>query len=76
MRVPDGLPEVGSPAGGVLGGGGASGGGAVGGFGTHTHVYGVDTPSPRNSYRPVANSTTFGVGGAGATETVGRFGGA
>jgi len=66
MRGADGSPEVGSPAGGVLGGGG----GAVGGFGIHTHVYGIDTPSPRSSYRPVANSTTFGVGGAGATETV------
>ena len=29
--------------------GGAMDGGAVGGFGIHTHVYGVDTPSPRSS---------------------------
>ena len=70
MRGADGRPEVGSPPGGVLGGGGTGCGGAVGGFGIHTHVYGIDTPSPRSSYRPVANSTTFGVGGAGATETV------
>jgi hypothetical protein len=60
------LPDVGFPAGGAVG---AAGGAAVGGFGIHTHVYGADTPSPRSSYRPVANSTTFGVGGAGATET-------
>jgi len=75
MRGADGLPEVGSPTGGVLGGGGAAGGGAVGGFGIHTHVYGAETPSPRNSYRPVGNCTTLGVG-AGATETVALGGGA
>jgi hypothetical protein len=47
---------------------GAGGGGCeVGGFGIQTHQYGVDMPSPRSSYRPVENCTTFGVG---ATETV------
>ena len=55
----------GSAAGGAVGAGG--GGGEVGGFGIQTHVYGVDMPSPRSSYRPVENCTTFGVG---ATETV------
>jgi len=79
MRGADGPPEVGSSTGGVLRGGGAAGGGAVGGFGIQTHVYGVEMPSPRSSYRPVPNCTTLGVGGAvggaGATETVALGGG-
>jgi hypothetical protein len=49
---------------------GAACGGAVGGFGIQTHRYGIDAPSPRSSYRPVANCTTFCVGRAGATDTV------
>jgi len=59
----------------VLGDGVAVGGGAVGAFGIQTHVYGIDKPSPRSSYRPVESCTTFGIG-AGATETVGLGGGA
>jgi hypothetical protein len=54
------VPPPGSAAGGAVGAGG--GGGEVGGFGIQTHVYGVDMPSPRSSYRPVENCTTFGVG--------------
>src|SRR5437899_11391632 len=54
-------------AGGGMSGGAAGGGG--GGFGTQTQVYGLTSPSPRSSYRPVGYSTTEGIGGGGAGAT-------
>src|SRR5437016_12891574 len=59
-------------AGGSMSGGAAGGGG---GFGTQTQVYGLASPSPRSSYRPVGYSTTEGIegGGAGATGNGGAY---